>query len=73
MKFELNEVEKKTLNSIYDAIGVIYSGENENKRKITYCFTPTGIGVHIKVIIKGEDQYGFEYKIEKDITDYDSW
>lgn len=64
--FSLNETEQKTLGEAIQAIKVLY-GDDVNY-KITYCFTHTGIGVNVKVIIK----FG-ETIIEKDITDYDSW
>lgn len=64
--FSLNETEQKTLDESIQAIKVLY-GDDVNY-KITYCFTHTGIGVNVKVIIK----FG-ETIIEKDITDYDSW
>jgi hypothetical protein len=65
-KFELNEKEEERLNEAIKAIKVLY-GEDV-KYKVTYCFTYTGIGVKVKVIIKFGDN-----TIEKDITDYDSW
>lgn len=65
-KFELNEKEGETLNTTIEAIKVLY-GDDVNY-KVTYCFTHTGIGVNVKVIIK----FG-KMTIEKDITDYDSW
>lgn len=65
-KFELNEKEEETLNKAIQAIKVLYG--DEVNYKVTYCFTHTGIGVNVKVIIK----FG-EITIEKDITDYDSW
>ena len=64
--FELNEVEQKTLDKLIQAIKIVY-GDNVSA-KITYCFTHTGIGCNVKVIIKWGDN-----TIEKDITDYDSW
>lgn len=64
--FSLNETEQKTLDESIQAIKVLY-GDDVNY-KITYCFTHTGIGVNVKVIIKFGDN-----TIEKDITDYDSW
>ncbi len=63
--FSLNEKEQKTLDETIQAIKVLHGDVNY---KITYCFTHTGIGVNVKVIIK----FG-ETIIEKDITDYDSW
>lgn len=64
--FNLNEVEQKALDKLTQAIKVVY-GDDANY-KITYCFTHTGIGVNVKVIIKWGNN-----TIEKDITDYDSW
>jgi len=66
MKFELNEVEQNTLDKLIQAIKIVY-GDNVCA-KITYCFTHTGIGCNVKVIIKFDGT-----TIEKDITDYDSW
>jgi hypothetical protein len=65
-KFELNEKEEERLTEAVKAIKVLY-GEDV-KYKVTYCFSYTGIGVNVKVIIT----FG-EMTIEKDITDYDSW
>ena len=65
-KFELNEKEEERLTEAIKSIKVLY-GEDVNY-KVTYCFTHTGIGVNVKVIIKFGDN-----TIEKDITDYDSW
>lgn len=65
-KFELNEKEEERLTEAVKAIKVLY-GEDV-KYKVTYCFSYTGIGVNVKVIIKFGDN-----TIEKDITDYDSW
>jgi hypothetical protein len=65
-KFELNEKELETLNETIQAIKVLYG--DDVSYEITYCFTYSGIGVNVKVIIK----IG-EVTIEKDITDYDSW
>lgn len=64
--FELNKIEEERLSEAIKAVKTLY-GEDVDY-KITYCFTPTGIGDNIRVIIK----LG-EVVIEKDITDYDSW
>ena len=65
-RFELNKIEEERLGEAIKAVKTLY-GEDVDY-KITYCFTPTGIGDNIRVIIK----LG-EVVIEKDITDYDSW
>lgn len=65
-KFELNEKEEERLTEAVKAIKVLY-GEDV-KYKVTYCFSHTGIGVNVRVIIKWGDN-----TVEKDITDYDSW
>lgn len=67
MEFNLNEKEKDNLNKFIEAFKVLY-GEDVIYKK-TYCFTPTGIGNNIIVIIKAKPNIS----IEKDITDYESW
>ncbi len=64
--FELNNNEQELLDKQIKAIKVLY-GDKVNY-KVTYCFTHTGIGCNVKVIIKWGDM-----TIEKDITDYGSW
>ena len=64
--FVLNKTELERLEEAIKAVKTLY-GEDVNY-KITYCFTPTGIGDNVTVIIKVG-----EVTIEKDITDYDSW
>lgn len=64
--FKLNEIEEERLREAIKAIKVLY-GEDV-KYKVTYCFTPTGIGDNITIVLTIGEQ-----KIEKDITDYDSW
>jgi len=66
MAFELNEKEKESLKEAIDAVKVLYGQDVDYK--LTYCFTPTGIGDNITIIIKVGEQ-----KFEKDITDYGSW
>lgn len=64
--FSLNEKEEKTLEDLLKSLDDVY-GKLED-RKISYIFTPTGIGVNITVKLKTS-----KYNIKKDITDYDSW
>lgn len=65
-RFEINETEEKTINDTIKAMKTLY-GDDVNY-KITYCFTSTGIGDNVKIIIKFDDTI-----IEKDVTDYGSW
>lgn len=59
-KFELNDREKSTAEHLLKIIKQ-YGGD---VGEVTYQFTPTGIGVAIKLLIR-DNVY--------DITDYDSW
>ena len=69
MDFRLNEKEQQNLKEVEDAVKVLYGHETHYTR--TFCFTPTGIGDNVEVIIKSKEKGLFEVK--KDITDYDSW
>ncbi len=69
MEFSLNEKERQNLKEFEDAVKTLYGHETYYIR--TFCFTPTGIGDNIEVIIRSKEKGLFEVK--KDITDYDSW
>lgn len=62
MQFELSEKEKKTLKNWKDKIKDLH-GEYGI---YTYKFTPTGIGISIKV-------YSHLAKIEINLTDMNNW
>lgn len=60
--FNLNETEVETLAKLEESVNLLYG----KLGKVSYIFSHTGIGVHVKVRFE-------DYDIEKDITDYDSW
>lgn len=75
MKFELNEKEKEKLQKIIEGLSIVY--ENIDELDKVYQFNTKGIGNTCKVIFTGYVHNGCGreeiFKIEKDITDYDSW
>jgi hypothetical protein len=69
--FTIGEKEQENLDNILSALLTIYGDYDELKR--TYHFTHSGIGIKTKISLVGYKDKIKMFKIDKDITDYDSW